>query len=98
MRSVHDMGGQPAGPVSPTDHERETWEKRTDALGQLLRRLEGGTLVRLDALRRCGESLSTDYPRFAYGERSVFSLTQLLIERGVINADELGRMMAELDR
>ncbi len=98
MRSVHDMGGQPAGPVSPTDHERETWEKRTDALGQLLRRLEGGTLVRLDALRRCGESLSSDYPRFAYGERTLFSLTQVLIERGVISADELGRMMEALDR
>ena len=32
MRSHHDMGGQPAGPVDTAEHHNALWEKRVDAL------------------------------------------------------------------
>lgn len=48
MRSHHDMGGLPAGPVEATEHDYALWEKRVDALLVLLTR-KG--LMSVDELR-----------------------------------------------
>jgi hypothetical protein len=93
MRSVHDMGGLPAGPVDPSDHERESWEKRTDAIAAVLRwRPEP---IRLDEMRRHGEQLGDGYLAYAYGERTLHALTQALVAHGLVSVDELGRAMAQ---
>jgi tetrahydromethanopterin S-methyltransferase subunit G len=92
-RSVHDLGGDAAGPVAPTDHEREDWEKRTDAMGQLLRR---AGLVRLDEIRRNIEALGGEYHQRSYGERTLHGLTQTLMQRGAISAGELGERLTEV--
>lgn len=92
-RGIHDMGGLPAGTVEPAEHDYALWEKRVDALLVLLTR-KG--LMTVDELRRNIESLGLDaYDKMSYYERWVYSITQTLIQRGIISIDELGRKMAE---
>ena len=97
-RSHHDMGGQPAGPVAHTEHDYALWEKRVDALLVLLSRKDR-RLITLDELRRNIESLCADaYDAMTYYERWIHSISQTLIQRGVITIDELGRKMAEVQQ
>ena len=95
MRSHHDMGGLPAGPVGRDEHEYAAWEKRVDALMMLLSHKDR-QLVKVDELRRNIEGLGADaYDRMGYYERWMHAIVQTLIQRGVISIDELGRKMAE---
>jgi len=90
------MGGQPAGPVARTEHDYALWEKRVDALLVLLSRKDR-RLMTVDELRRNIESLGADaYEKMTYYERWIHSISQTLIQRGVISIDELGRRMAEV--
>lgn len=94
MRGYHDMGGLPAGPVERKEHDHAPWEKRVDALMQLMR-VKG--LVKVDELRRAIESLGADvYERLNYYERWIGAMTNILVEKGVITVDELGRRMEEV--
>ena len=82
FRGVHDMGGLPAGPVEPSEHDYALWEKRVDALLVLLSK-KGHITV--DELRRNIESLGSDaYDRMGYYERWIYAITQTLIQRGLI--------------
>jgi hypothetical protein len=93
-RGVHDMGGLPAGEVVPGEHDFALWEKRVDALMELLVK---NKLMTVDELRRNIESLGADaYDKMSYYERWIFAITQTLIQRGVITIDELGRRIAEV--
>jgi hypothetical protein len=97
MRGHHDMGGLPAGRVEPTEHDYALWEKRVDALMQLLSAPERW-LLRVDELRRNIEALPPDaYDRMSYYERWMASICSTLLQRGVITADELGRRMVEVE-
>jgi len=96
MRSHHDMGGEPAGPVQPSEHDYALWEKRVDALLVLLTRKQR---MNVDELRRNIESLGAEaYDRLSYYERWMQSIAQTLIQRGVISVDELGRKIAEVEQ
>ena len=91
MRSHHDMGGLPAGPIAPTEHDYAHWEKRVDAMMVLL---SARRLLRVDELRRQIEGLGPDaYDQMTYYERWMAAITRVLLERGVLSADELGRKM-----
>ncbi len=96
-RRHHDMGGLPAGPVRPSEHESVLWEKRVDALMTLLgdsRR----RLLRVDELRQGIEQLGPGaYDEMSYYERWIASIVRLLQTKGVITTDELGRKMAEVE-
>ena len=95
MRSHHDMGGLPAGRIEATEHDYAPWEKRVDALLQLLSRRQ---LMLVDELRRNVEALPPDaYDRMTYYERWMASIAATLLQRGVITAEELGRKMAETE-
>jgi len=90
------MGGRPAGKVKPTEHDYAEWERRVDAMVQLLRLDKRMTV---DELRKNIESLPPEaYDRMAYYEKWITSLTQTLIQRGVITTEELGRKMEEVKR
>ena len=94
-RGHHDMGGLPAGKVEPTEHDYPDWERRVDAMVQLLR---GGGRITVDELRKNIEALPPDaYDKLSYYEKWIASLTQTLIQRGVITTDELGRKMQEVE-
>lgn len=95
MRSHHDMGGLPAGTVEPTEHAYALWEKRVDALLVLL---SAAKRMTVDELRKNIEAIGPDaYDRMTYYERWIHSITQTLIQRGVITIDELGRKMGEVE-
>ena len=94
MRGHHDMGGQPAGPIDRNEHVKQAWEKRVDALARLLSQKK---LRRVDEARRAIEALPPDaYDRMSYYVRWMAATAQLLLERGVITSDELGRKMEEV--
>lgn len=91
MRGHHDMGGLPAGPVERSEHDYAHWEKRVDALQVLLSAPER-RLLRVDELRRNIEGLGPDaYDAMSYYERWIAAIARVLLERGVLTSDELGR-------
>ncbi|MBE9557851.1 MAG: nitrile hydratase subunit beta [Proteobacteria bacterium] len=97
MRRHHDMGGMKAGPVDRAGHDHAPWEKRVDTILRLLSDPKRRILV-LDELRRGIEDLGPDaYEELNYYERWIASISNLLIEKGVITIDELGRKMAEVE-
>ena len=97
MRGCHDVGGLPAGPVNWSEHEYALWEKRVHALVVLLSD-SSRNLMTVDELRRGIETLGAeDYDRLSYYERWIMSITNTLLQRGVLTADELGRKLAEIE-
>ena len=97
IRGYHDLGGQPAGPVDRSEHQYAPWEKRVHALLLLLSD-ETRHLMTVDELRRGIESLGAEeYDRLGYYERWIMSITNTLLQRGVLTADELGRKLAEIE-
>jgi hypothetical protein len=97
-RSYHDMGGLPAGKVEPGEHEYAEWERRVDAMMMLLSGVSGGKRrMTVDELRKNIESIAPEaYDRMNYYERWVASLTQTMLQRGLITTDDLTRKMEEV--
>jgi hypothetical protein len=94
-RPYHDLGGRPAGLIDRTERELEPWEKRVDAIMRLLSAPER-SLIRVDELRRAVEGLGAEeYDRLAYYERWIAAIANLLLEKGVLTTDELGRKLDE---
>lgn len=94
------MGGLPAGKVRRAEHAYDDWELRVDAMMMLLVGVVGGNKrMTVDELRKNIESLPpADYDRMGYYDRWVISLTQTMIQRGVITTDELARKMQEVEK
>ena len=99
-RGPHDMGGLPAGKVERTEHDYADWERRGGALAGLLWGVKGAKkMMTVDELRKNIEALPPDaYEKLSYYERWVKSLTDTLIQRGVISAEELERKMVEVEK
>ena len=96
-RGHHDMGGMPAGKVERTEHDYVEWERRVDALMVLLSGIRGQKRMTVDELRKNVEALPPEaYEKMSYYERWVTSITQTMIQRGVITTEELGRKMEEV--
>ena len=96
MRRHHDMGGLEAGPVEQSEHDYAPWEKRVDAIMRLLSGKKLAVMT-VDELRRGVEDLGPGaYDEQSYYERWISSITNILIEKGVISVDELGRRMEDV--
>jgi hypothetical protein len=96
----HDLGGEPEGAVDPHDHDHAFWEQRVDAIRALAGKIkrDESPLIRVDEMRRVIESLgATAYNELGYYEKWVTAMTTLLLEKGVISVDELGRKLAEIE-
>ena len=92
----HDMGGLPAGKVETAEHEYSDWERRVDAMVQLLRL---GGRITVDEIRKNIEALPPEaYDKLSYYEKWITSLTHTLIQRGVITTAELIRKMNEVQK
>ena len=100
VRGHHDMGGQAAGKVEPTEHDYEDWERRVDALMMLCSGVKGKRkLLTVDELRKNIESLTPEaYDHLAYYEKWITALTNTLIQRGVITTAELAGKMSEIQK
>jgi hypothetical protein len=98
-RAFHDMGGLPAGPVAYDEHDHDQWERRVDALMMILSGIKGARrLMTVDELRKNIEALPPDaYESMSYYDRWVSSITQTMIQRGVVSTEELARKMAEIE-
>ncbi len=94
------MGGQPAGKVERTERDYADWERRVDALMTLLSGIRGAQKrLTVDELRKNIEAIAPGaYDRMSYYERWVTSITQTMIQRGVISTEELARKMQEVER
>lgn len=93
MTRMHDMGGRFGdGPVIPEPEEvrfHADWHPRALALT-----LACGSLGQwnIDISRHARESLAPkDYARFAYYEKWIAALADLLVETGVLSRDELAK-------
>ncbi|MBO6538023.1 MAG: nitrile hydratase subunit beta [Rhizobiaceae bacterium] len=95
-RNYHDYGGEPAGPIEVHPHELTFWERRVDAMQQLLsdpRR----RFFRSDEFRLMRETMGeAEYERMSYYERWVPAMARLLAEKGIITHAELSKRMAEI--
>jgi hypothetical protein len=97
MQAPHDLGGQAAGPIDRSEHDKAPWEKRVHALLVLLadpcRRV-----MTVDELRRGIEALgSAEYDRLKYYERWIVSISNALLQHGVFTTAELGRKLADVE-
>ncbi len=96
LRRHHDMGGLEAGPIDRAEHDYAPWEKKVDAILRLVID-QKRQIMTVDELRRGIEELGPGvYDELSYYERWIASVTNNLIEKGVIEVDELGRRMAEI--
>lgn len=92
MRRHHDMGGEPAGPIERAEHDHAPWEKQVDAI---LRLLMAKGVMTLDELRRGVEDLGPGaYDELGYFERWISSISNILLEKGVVGVQELGEAIA----
>ncbi len=95
-RAVHDLGGQPAGPVDLAEHERTFFDQRVDAMMRLLAHPQHGHYT-VDAMRRAIESLPREeYFALGYYERWLRAMRVLVVEKGLLGEDELNARVATL--
>ena len=95
-RGYHDIGGLPAGPVEQAMTETRPWEKLSVVLGNALG-IKGAKLIRTDEVRRTREEIGVElYNELGYFERGTASLATLLIEKGLIDKQQLEQRMTEI--
>lgn len=95
-RAVTDIGGLDAGPIDRHEHEPTLTERRIDAM-MMLMRAKPRAFWGSDENRRTIESLTPEfYEGSGYYERWVTAMRALLIEKGVLGADEIDAKLAEV--
>ena len=88
------MGGTSAGPIPDSEHDFALWEKRVDAL-MILCSAKGHMTV--DSLRRVLEDMGPEaFETMSYYERWVQSVSQNMIEAGVVTQSELAQKMEQV--
>jgi hypothetical protein len=95
-RGYHDLGGLEGGPIDPEVTEAKPWEKLAVVIGNALG-AKGAKLVRTDEVRRTREEMGAElYNRLGYFEKGIESLKRLLVEKGLLDPQELERRMGEI--
>ncbi|WP_375464225.1 nitrile hydratase [uncultured Methylobacterium sp.] len=89
MRGYHDIGGEAAGPIPRLDLPWLDWERRVEAIRNLLgdstRRI-----VSLDEMRRGFESFGSEtYRSLSFYRRRLEAMIDVLAEKGVVTRAEL---------
>lgn len=96
-RAKHDIGGVGrflCEPVDPSPHALTAFDRRVDALRQVLG-LKG--VMTVDELRRGIEALPEDeYFGLSYYQKWIRSISATLVRKGVITEDELRDALATL--
>jgi hypothetical protein len=96
LRRHHDMGGLPAAAVEPQEHDYAPWEKKVDAI---MRLLVAKRRMTVDELRRGIEEIGPGaYDAMTYYERWITSITNILLEKGVVSPSELGEAIRAAER
>jgi hypothetical protein len=94
-RGYHDLGGLNAGTIITDVTQAKPCEKLAIAVGNALG-TKGAKVVCTDEVRRTREEMGADlYNRLGYFEKGIEALRRLLVEKGVIDQQELERRMSE---
>ncbi len=95
MQRVHDRGGMPGGPINREQHQLADWELLAEGLSLTL----GDKGIRCtDESRRTQEDLPPGvYESLAYYERWALGAELILVEKGLLNQEEVDREVAALD-
>ena len=95
-RGYHDLGGLDGGPIDTAVTEAKPWEKLAVVIGNALG-AKGAKLVCTDEVRRTREEMGADlYNRLGYFEKGIESLKRLLVEKGLIDQQDLEHRMGEI--
>ncbi len=95
-RTIQDVGGLQFGPIDQSEHDLALWEKRTDAMLNLLTGPKKSAF-KIDALRRTIESYSQqDYDRIGYYDKWIRAIRTLVVEQEILTAKEIETRMTEL--
>lgn len=94
LHVVHDLGGQPDGPIDKSLHKPAFWEKRTHCTAECL--AWRGAWVAEERRRRENDLGETLYFGTPYYARWLLAATKMLIDKGHITPDELLAKMEEV--
>ena len=94
-RGYHDLGGLGGGPINADVTQAKPWEKLAVVVGNALG-ARGAKVVCTDEVRRTREEMGADlYNRLGYFEKGIEALRRLLVEKALIDEQDLERRMAE---
>ena len=96
LHVVHDVGGEPDGPLDQTDHKTVFWEKSTHCVAECL--AWRGHWNAEERRRRENDLGETIYFSTPYYARWLLATTKMLIEKGLITPDELIQKMDDISR
>lgn len=96
LHVVHDVGGQPDGPIDKSLHPIGLWEKRTHCTSECL--AWRGVWVSEERRRRENDLGETVYFGTPYYARWLLAATKMLLDKGHITPDELINKMEEIRR
>jgi nitrile hydratase subunit beta len=97
-RGYHDLGGLDGGPIDTGVSQAKPWEKLAVVVGNALG-AKGAKVICTDEVRRMREEIGADlYNSLGYFEKGIESLRRLLVEKGVLDQQELEHRMAERAR
>lgn len=92
--AMHDLGGVEAGPFEPTEHEPTDFDRRVDALVNLLAAKDVG-LISPDERRLGIEELSHgEYHSLGYYQRWLTGVTNMLVKKGLLSQAEIDARIA----
>jgi hypothetical protein len=95
-RRPNDVGGLPAGPTGPSEHEPDGWEKLITALVSTVGPA-AKKITTIDEFRRCREDLDADfYNSLTYFEVWAEGFVNLMEEKGVLTRAEVEARMKEI--
>ncbi len=94
MAGVHDLGGEPGGPVDKGGHQVEDWERLADAVAIAL---SARGITTTDQHRRAIEGLDS-YRELGYYERWAAATEALLVEKDILTREEIDERSAEISR
>ena len=94
LHVVHDVGGQPDGPIDKSLHKPAIWEKNTHCTAECL--AWRGHWVSEERRRRENDLGETLYFGTPYYARWLLAAAKMLFDKGLITPDELLAKMEEV--
>lgn len=95
MRIVHDLGGEPGGPIVREERKSEPWEVNTYAICECLS--WRGVWTNVEKLRRSAD-LGDKYLAVPYSARFLLAATRALVDKQHITLTELTDKIEEVRR
>jgi hypothetical protein len=91
---LHDVGGQPDGPVPYLDYEEPDWEMRTYVTCEVL--AWRGAWTAEERRRRENDLGASQYFGVPYYARWVTVAAKMLVDKGLVTPDELSTKLDEV--